>query len=137
MTKKSKPIGVNGSGFSKQDWEHLEALAEKDPVIWSVLELLKIIFSRAHIDSFNTLRETIEFLNESLKQVTSLPKEQRPNILSNNQEKEFDSILKVAASIPKLNVELALLKDNLFSDEDVAANDNISLSDKWANAQRK
>jgi|688.fasta_scaffold36100_9 hypothetical protein len=137
MTKKSKPIGVNGSGFSKQDWEHLEALAEKDPVIWSVLELLKIIFSRAHIDSFNTLRETIEFLNESLKQVTSLPKEQRPNILSNNQEKEFDSILKVAASIPKLNVDLALLKDNLFSDEDVAANDNISLSDKWANAQRK
>lgn len=137
MAKKTKPIGINGSGFSKEDWEHLQKLSEKDPVIWSAIEVLNIIFSRAHIESFVTLRETIDFLNQSLKDVALLPKEQRPNILSNNQEKEFDSILKVAAAIPKLNIDLQNMKDNLFSDTDVDANDNISLSDKWANASRK
>ena len=137
MAKKNKPVGLNGSGFTQEDWNHLEKLADKDPIVWSAVELLGVIFSRAHIESFNTLRETIEFLNQSLKDVTSLPKEHRPNILNNNQEKEFDSILKVAAAIPKLNLDLQSLKDNLFSDEDVSANDNISLSDKWANAQRK
>ena len=137
MAKKSTPIGINGSGFSKEDWTHLEKLAEGDPVIWSALEVLRVIFSRAHIESFVTIKETIDFLNQSLKDVASLPKEQRPNILSNNQEKEFDSILKVAAAIPKLNVDLQSMKDNLFSDADVDVNDNISLSDKWANASRK
>jgi hypothetical protein len=137
MAKKTKPIGVNGSGFSKEDWQHLEKLAEKDPVIWSATEVLRIIFSRAHIESFITIKETIDFLNESLKEVSSLPKGQRPNILSNNQEKEFDSILKVAAAIPKLNVDLQSMKDNLFSEADVDLNDNISLIDKWANASRK
>lgn len=137
MAKKAKPIGVNGSGFSNEDWEHLERLAEKDPVIWSAVEVLRIIFSRAHIESFITIKETIDFLNQSLKDVSSLPKEQRPNILSNNQEKEFDSILKVAAAIPKLNVDLQAMKDNLFSEADVDLNSNISLIDKWANASRK
>lgn len=137
MAKKAKPVGVNGSGFSKEDWAHLEKLSESDPVIWSALEVLRVIFSRAHIESFITIKETIDFLNQSLKDVASLPKEQRPNILSNNQEKEFDSILKVAAAIPKLNVDLQSMKDNLFSDADVDVNDNISLSDKWANASRK
>jgi hypothetical protein len=137
MAKKNKPIGVNGSGFTKEDWDHLEKLADKDPVVWSVLEVLRIIFSRAHIESFVTLKETIDFLNQSLKDVASLPKEQRPNILNNNQEKEFDSILKVAAAIPKLNIDIQNMKDNLFSDADIDTNDNISLSDKWANASRK
>jgi hypothetical protein len=135
-TKKSKAVGVNGSGFSAEDWEHLERLAESDKVVFSLFELVKTIYPRVHVQSFEALTETITFLNESLLAVTR-DAENRPNLLDNNKEKEFDSILKVAASIPKLNIELQSMKDSLISDVDDQSGKSISRIDKWANEGRK
>lgn len=136
-SKKSKPVGVNGSGFTADDWAHLEKLAEKDKVVFSAFEFIKTIYSRTHIQSFEALTQTINFLNESLLAVTKLDDESKPNLLDNNKEKEFDSILKVAASIPKLNIELQSMKDNLLSDDDEQSAKSISRIDKWANEGRK
>jgi hypothetical protein len=88
------------------------------------------------VQSFEALTETITFLNESLLAVTR-DAENRPNLLDNNKEKEFDSILKVAASIPKLNIELQSMKDSLISDVDEQSGKSISRIDKWANEGRK
>jgi hypothetical protein len=135
-TKKSKAVGVNGSGFTAEDWQHLEKLAESDKVVFSLFELVKTIYPRVHVQSFEALTETINFLNESLLEVTRDP-ETKPNLLDNNKEKEFDSILKVAASIPKLNIELQSMRDSLISDVDEQSGKSISRIDKWANEGRK
>lgn len=134
-SKKSKPVGVNGSGFSAEDWAHLEKLAQKDNVVFSAFEFIKAVYSRVHIQSFEALTETINFLNESLLAVTRM-NDEKPNLLDNNKEKEFDSILKVAASIPKLNIELQSMKDNLLSEDDEQSAKKISRIDKWANEKR-
>jgi hypothetical protein len=136
-TKKPKAVGVNGSGFSQEDWEHLERLAESDKVVFSLFELVKTIYPRVHVQSFEALTETINFLNESLLAVTKMDEQSKPYLLDNNKEKEFDSILKVAASIPKLNIELQSMKDSLISDVDEQSGKSISRIDKWANEGRK
>jgi hypothetical protein len=134
---KKKPTGINGSGFSKEDWETLEALAEQHPVVWSALHIIKTIFSRAHIESYQTINETLGFLNDSLKEIATLPKEERPKLLDNNKEKEFDAILKVVQSIPKINADLINMRNELFSEDDETGLSNESLSDTWANDKRK
>jgi hypothetical protein len=135
-SKKPKAVGVNGSGFSQEDWEHLERIAETDKVVFSVFELIKTIYPRVHVQSFEALTETINFLNESLLAVTRM-QDGKPYLLDNNKEKEFDSILKVAASIPKLNIDLQSMKDSLISDTDEQSVKSISRIDKWANEGRK
>jgi len=134
---KKKQTGVNGTSFSKEEWEHLEKLSDKDPIVFSFLELVKSVFTNAHIESYNTIRNTIGFLNQSLDSVTQLPESMRPNIMENNQEKEFDAILKVASAIPKLNADLVSMRDNLFSQEDAQELESISRTDKWANQKRE
>ena len=134
---KKKPTGINGSGFSKADWETLEALAEQHPVVWSALHIIKTIFSRAHIESYQTINDTLGFLNDSLKEIAALPKEERPKLLDNNKEKEFDAILKVVQSIPKINADLISMRNDLFSEDDETGLSNESLSDTWANDKRK
>jgi hypothetical protein len=134
---KKKPSGVNGSGFTVEDWARLAELAEEHPVVWSAMQVIKTVFSRAHIESYETINETLGFLNDSLKEISQLPKAERPKLLDNNKEKEFDAILKVVQSIPKINADLINMRNDLFSEDDETGLNNDSLSDTWANDKRK
>jgi hypothetical protein len=134
---KKKPTGVNGSGFTLEDWTRLGELAEEHPVVWSAMQVIKTVFSRAHIESYETINETLGFLNDSLKEISQLPKAERPKLLDNNKEKEFDAILKVVQSIPKINADLINMRNDLFSEDDETGLNNDSLSDTWANDKRK
>lgn len=134
---KKKPTGTLGTGFSKDEWDHLNSLADKDPVVFSFMELVKSVFTNAHIESYETIRKTISFLNKSLDDIINLPELEKPKILDNNEAKEFDAILKVASSIPKLNSDLISMRDNLFSETDSEDLESISRTDKWANQKRE
>ena len=101
------------------------------------MHIIKTIFSRAHIESYQTINDTLGFLNDSLKEIATLPKDERPKLLDNNKEKEFDAILKVVQSIPKINADLINMRNELFSEDDETGLSNESLSDTWANDKRK
>jgi hypothetical protein len=65
-----KAIGYLNSGFSKKEWDHLEKLAESDMVVWSMLEVMRVVFSKTHIESYVALNAAIGYFNSVILEHT-------------------------------------------------------------------
>lgn len=151
MAKKSaqeQPKGVLGTGFTVEQWEKIEALADKDDLIFSLVEVVKVVFTDAHIQSYGTMKETIQFINDEIKNSikqyrriadgeviteedieeeeeddTKGKKKAKPKVRTESakikdQITVLNSITAMAEMLPKFNMDLVAMRKTLFSSED-------------------